>query len=141
MAIEIDGAVRRFIAEQPVGVLATTRRDGSIRQSVVYHVLDGDRILVSTVADRGKAFDVRRNGRASYTVIGHEKPFPQVVVEGPARILVDGIAAPTRRLFERVSGSPPAAELSDAMLAGMKRVILEVSIERVRDASYLPGDR
>jgi PPOX class probable F420-dependent enzyme len=139
MPKELDDAMRAFLAEQPVGVLATTRRDGGIRQSMVYHVCDGDRILISTESGRGKAHDVRRTGRASYAVIGHAKPYPQVVVEGRARILSTAIAEPTRRIFERISGGRPAAPLSDEMLAGMKRVILELTIEEVRDASYLGG--
>jgi len=139
MSTELSEAVRAFLAEQPVGVLATVRRDGGIRQSVVYHVLDGDRILISTLADRGKARDVERTGRASYAVPGHEKPFPQVVVEGRARILTSGVAEPTMRIFERIGGSRPATPLTDEMLAGMKRVVLELTIERVRDVSYVGG--
>ena len=134
-----NDAVRAFLAEQPVGVLATRRKDGGIRQSVVYHVVDGDRILISTMHDRAKARDVARDGRASYAVLGHAKPFPQVVVEGPARILTDGIGEPTMRIFEKVSGSRPASPLTDEMLAGMKRVILEVTIEAIRDVSYVGG--
>lgn len=139
MPREMSDAVRAFLAEQPVGVLATMRRDGGIRQSMVYHVCDGDRILISTESGRGKTHDVRRTGRASYAVIGHAKPFPQVVVEGPARILVDGIAETTMRIFERVSGSRPATALTDEMLAGMKRVIVELTIDAVRDVSYVGG--
>jgi len=139
MSATLDDEVRAFLAEQPVGVLATTRRNGGIRQSVVYHVADGDRILISTTSDRGKARDVARTGRASYAVLGHAKPFPQVVVEGPARILTTGVAEPTMRIFARISGSQPAHELTDEMLAGMKRVILELTIETVRDVSYVGG--
>ena len=40
-------------------------RDGRPRQSLVYYVRDGDRLLISTLADRLKARDVRadRAGR------------------------------------------------------------------------------
>jgi PPOX class probable F420-dependent enzyme len=139
MAKELNDAVRAFLVAQPVGVLATRRRDGGIRQSMVYHVSDGDRILISTESGRGKAHDVRRTGRASYAVVGHEKPFPQVVVEGAARIRTTEIAEPTMRIFERISGKPPPNPLTDEMLAGMKRVILEITIEQVRDVSYVGG--
>jgi PPOX class probable F420-dependent enzyme len=136
---ELNDAVRAFLAAQPMGVLATARRDGSIRQSVVYHVSDGDRLLISTESGRGKTHDVRRTGRASYAVIGHEKPFPQVVVEGAARILTSGIAEPTMRIFERIGGKRPPTPFTDEMLAGLKRVLVELAIERVRDVSYVEG--
>jgi len=139
MSAALNDAVRAFLAEQPVGVLATSRKDGSTRQSVVYHVVDGDRILISTMSDRGKTRDVLRTGRASYAVLGHQKPFPQVIVEGPARVLCEGISETTMAIFEKVSGSRPASPLTDEMLAGMKRVILEIAIEKVRDVSYVAG--
>jgi len=139
MGKQLNDAMRAFLAAQPVGVLATSRRDGSIRQSMVYHVSDGDRILISTEAGRGKTHDVRRTGRASYAVIGHEKPFPQVVVEGAARILDAGIGEITMRIFERVSGKRPPNPLTDEMLASMKRVVVEITIEQVRDVSYVGG--
>ena len=58
-------ALREFLDSQPVGVLATLAADGRLRQSLVYFTRDGDRLLISTQADRLKARDVRRTGRAS----------------------------------------------------------------------------
>ncbi|MBK9180223.1 MAG: pyridoxamine 5'-phosphate oxidase family protein [Acidimicrobiales bacterium] len=133
----LSGPVRSFLAEQPVGVLATVRPDGSVRQSVVYHVLDGDRILISTESKRAKSRDVIRTGRASYCVTGHVRPFPSVTVEGPARILTQGIGGPTAQLVARVTGSPPGEAPSDEALAGVDRVILELTIERAYGATHL----
>jgi PPOX class probable F420-dependent enzyme len=129
--------MRTFLERQPAGVLGTTRPDGSVRQSVVYHVLDGDRVLISTESKRAKARDVQRNGRASYCVLGHEKPFPSVTVEGPARILTEGVGDPTTRIFTVIRGSAPDQPLKDEDLAAVDRVILELTIERVYGASHL----
>jgi PPOX class probable F420-dependent enzyme len=137
---ELTPAVRQFLHDNDVGVVATERPDGLPRQTVVYHVLDGDRILISTTHDRAKARDVERTGRASYAVMGHAKPYPQVVVTGPARIVRTGIAETTGRLFGRITGSAPEPPLTDEALAGMNRVILELTIERVAAASYLPAE-
>jgi hypothetical protein len=62
-----------------------------------------------------------------------------VVVEGAARILTTDIAEPTMRILERISGKRPPDPLTDEMLAGMKRVIVEIRIEQVRDVSYVGG--
>ena len=137
---ELTDAVRRFIDDHETGVVATEGRDGLPRQTVVYHVRDGDRLLISTTHDRAKARDVERTGRASYAVMGNAKPYPQVVVTGPARILREGIADATSRIFGRITGTTPEPPLTDEGLAAMKRVILELSIERVAAVSYLPED-
>ena len=134
---ELTGNVRRFLEQQRIGVLATTRADGSFRQTVVNHVMDGDRVLISTEGKRAKARDVRRTGRASYCVLGHEKPFPSVTVEGPARILTTGIAEATTRIFESITGEKPADPLTDEILAGVDRVILELTVEHVYGVSHM----
>ena len=123
----LSASLRSFIAEEPVGVLGTTRADGSVRQSVVYHVLDGDRVLISTESKRAKAHDVQRTGRASYCVLGHEQPFPSVTVEGPARILTEGIGEPTTQIFAKISGATPEKRLTDDDLVAVDRVILELT--------------
>lgn len=82
----LDRPVHDFLTRQSAGVLATTRPDGNVRQSVVYFALDGDRLLISTEPGRAKAKDVQRTGRASLCVIGGASPYPSVTLEGPARI-------------------------------------------------------
>lgn len=134
----LEPNVRAFLESQLVGVLATTRADGTPRQSVVYHVVDGDRLLISTTSARAKARDVVRTGRASYCVLGHERPFPSVTVEGPARILDTDVGGPTSRLFERIFGKPTEPPLTAEQCAAMDRVILELTVKRVYGVSYLP---
>ncbi len=128
---------RAFLAAAPVGVLGTQRSDGSIRQSVVYHLLDGDRLLISTQSARVKAHDVQRTGWASHCALGQERPFPSLTVEGTARIITSGIGDATAALFTRIFGIA-AEPMSDAELAAIDRVILELTIERAYGASYLP---
>jgi PPOX class probable F420-dependent enzyme len=128
--------VRKFLETQPVGAISTIRPSGRIRQTVVYYVLDGDRILISTEGKRGKSKDVRRNGWASFCVCGHEKPFPACTVEGTAAILTTGIAEPTARIIEKLRGQRPP-QLTDAMLAATDRVILEIRIENVYSVAYI----
>ncbi|MGW4796445.1 PPOX class F420-dependent oxidoreductase [Nonomuraea sp. NPDC004297] len=132
----IDQPVRGFLDSRPTGVLATTRPDGTPRQSVVYFALDDDRLLVSTEPGRAKAKDVHRAGRASLCVMGGAPPYPSVTLEGPARIRTTGIGPDTARVWSRIGGQqvePPA----DADLAAMNRVILEITVERVYGASYM----
>ena len=136
MASALSDNVRAFLEAQPVGVLATPRPDGTTRQSVVYHVVDGDRLLIWTESKRAKARDVVRTGRASYCVLGHEKPFPSVTVEGPARILTEGISAPTARLFGLIFGEVPTDPPSDEALAAIDRVILELTVEHVYGVAH-----
>lgn len=137
MTQPLDDPGRRFLETQPVGTLTTLRPDGKARSSVVYFTLDGDRVRISTVAKRAKARDVERTGWASFCVMGHEKPFPSLTVEGAARIVTEDIGPATAALLEKITGQAPEAVPTDEQLAVGGRVILEIDVERVYGVSYV----
>ena len=132
--------LRDFLDANRVGVLATLAPGGRARQSLVYFVRDGERLLISTLADRLKARDVRRTEWASLCVMGHEPPYPSATFSGPAEILTNHIGATTAKLAQRITGAaePPEA-MSDEALAEVGRVLLAITIERVTAASYIPS--
>jgi PPOX class probable F420-dependent enzyme len=136
-ALSLD--LREFLDSKPVGVLATLAADGRPRQSLVYFAREGDRLLISTLADRLKARDVRRTGQASLCVMGHEPPYPSATFSGPAEILTTAIGPATAAIARRITGAAEAPEpMSDEVLAEAGRVILALTVERVTAASYIP---
>lgn len=127
-----------FLDAQQVGVLATASPDGRPRQSLVYFARDGERLLVSTLADRLKARDIRRTGWASLCVMGHEPPYPSATFSGRAEILTENIGIPTGRVMQRITrAAEPPEPLSDEALADAGRVILAITIERVSAEKYI----
>ena len=132
-------SLREFLDDHAVGVLATATANGRPRQSLVYFARDRDRLLISTLADRMKARDVRRSGWASLCVMGHEPPYPSAAFSGPAEVLTQGIGAPTAMIVQRMTGAAePQEPMTDEALAEVGRVILAITIERVSAASYIP---
>jgi PPOX class probable F420-dependent enzyme len=130
--------LREFLDSKPVGVLATLAGDGRPRQSLVYFAREGDRLLISTLADRLKARDVRRTGQASLCVMGHESPYPSATFSGPAEILTTGIGPATAAIAQRITGAAEAPEpMSDEVLADAGRVILALTVESVTAVSYI----
>jgi PPOX class probable F420-dependent enzyme len=127
-----------FIDRHPVGVLATRASDDRPRQSLVYFVRDGDRLLISTLAGRLKARDVRRTGWASLCVMGHQPPYPSATFSGPAEILTQDIGGPTAAIAQRIGGTAePPEPMSDETLAEVGRVILAITVDRVTAVSYI----
>jgi PPOX class probable F420-dependent enzyme len=130
--------LREFLDANVVGVLATSASDGSPRQSLVYFAREGDRLLISTLADRLKARDARRTGRASLCVMGHERPYPSATFSGPAEILTEDIGPATAAIAQRMTGADePPEPMSDEALAEAGRVILAITIERVAAVNYV----
>jgi hypothetical protein len=135
---ELTPELEQLLDGNRIGVIATRAADGQPRQSVVYYARHGDRLLVSTLADRLKTKDVLREGRASICVHGHEQPYPSAVFSGPAEIRTTGIGPDTALVMQRVSGAdqPPEPQTDEA-LAGVGRVLLDIRIERISAVSHV----
>jgi Pyridoxamine 5'-phosphate oxidase len=72
---------RAFVAEHRTAVFGYPRRDHGPSMSVVYYVMDSeDRILVSTMRERGKAKAVARNSRVSLCVLDEQWPLTYLLV-------------------------------------------------------------
>jgi PPOX class probable F420-dependent enzyme len=127
-----------FLDAHRVGVLATVDEAAMPRQSVVYYVRDGERLLISTESKRLKARDVRRSGWASLCVLGHARPYPSAVFSGSAEIVTKDIGPATAAIMQRIArlSEPPEAQ-SDEALAAVDRVILAIAVETVTAVNYL----
>lgn len=130
--------LRQLLDAQIVGVLLTEPATGRPRQSVVYYVPDGDRLLISSVTHRLKVRDVQRTGWASLCVMGFVRPFPAATFSGSAEILTKDIGPATAALAQRFMGTeePPEPQTDEA-LAGVGRVIIAINVEHVGAANYL----
>jgi len=131
-------ALERFLDTEVLGVLATSSPGGPVGQSAVYFTREGERLLISSVAGRRKVTDVEQTGWASLCVVGHERPFPSATFSGPAQILTSGIGPATAAVMQRIMGlDEPPEEQSDEALAGVGRIIIAISVERVASVNYL----
>jgi PPOX class probable F420-dependent enzyme len=137
---ELTPELRDFLDSNRVGVLATSAEEGRPRQSLVYYARDGERILISTLAQRQKAKDVERAGWASLCVMGHEPPFPSGVFSGTAEILTEDIGPPTAAVMQRIADLPePPPPQTDEALAEIGRVVLQITVDRISAVNYIAG--
>jgi hypothetical protein len=70
--------------------------------TVVYYVMDGDEILISTMAERAKAKAVARNPRVSFCVLDEKWPPSYLLVYADARIVTEFEAVVDLRM--RIAG-------------------------------------
>ena len=114
---------RKFVRDHRTGVFGYGRRTDGPAMTVVHYVMDGDDILISTMADRQKPKAVARNPRVSLCVLDETWPFTYLQVYGEATVDADPAAA-TDLLRETV---PPQRHAQIAQLAAEeKRVVLRM---------------
>jgi len=123
---------REFVRDHRTCVFGYERRAGPPSMSIVYYVMDGDDMLVSTMAERAKARAVQRNPEVSLCVLDENWPFTYLVVYGRARIETDADAVVELmlRIGELMSGQklPEAARPGVAAMAEREnRVVVRIT--------------
>src|SRR6266705_3194458 len=104
---------RGFVRAHRTCVFGYGRRHDGPSMTIVYYVMDGDDILVSTMAERGKAKAVRRNPKISLCVLDEKWPptYLQVYCDG----WVETDFEPTVDLMMRIAGVMAGQPMPDAV--------------------------
>ena len=128
--MQLQEKVRAFLKEPRFGVFATSKRDGTPQQSVVWYDLDGDDILMNTAVGRAKNSNLRRDSRASLCVADD---YRYVTLEGTVELDDDQATAQAdiRRLAIRYRGEEKGNQQADAVYAKQQRVTIRFKVENV----------
>jgi len=122
---------REFVEQHRTCIFGYGRKNDGPAMTVVYYVLDGDDLLISTMADRAKAHAVQRNGKVSLGVLDEQWPLTYVQVYGDAVVEDDFDQAVDvmRRVIDLMAGEPmPASKLPEIkrMCRDENRVVIRV---------------
>lgn len=128
--MQLQEKVRAFLKEPRFGVFATSKRDGTPQQSVVWYDLDGDDILMNTAVGRAKNSNLRRDSRASLCVADD---YRYVTLEGTVELDDDPATAQAdiRRLAIRYRGEEKGNQQADNVYAKQRRVTIRFKVENV----------
>jgi PPOX class probable F420-dependent enzyme len=123
---------RQFVRDHRTCVFGYARQADGPAMTVVYYVMDGDDILVSTMAARGKARAVRRNSQVSLCVLDENWPFTYLQVYGTAVLEddEDQAADVLRQVIGLMAGEPVPEERREQVAAMSReehRVVLRVT--------------
>ena len=80
---------RQFVRDHRICVFGYGRQEHGPAMTVVYYVMDGDDLLISTMAARGKTKAVDRDGRVSLCVLDEKWPLGYLQVYGTAEVSRD----------------------------------------------------
>lgn len=125
---------RAFVARHRTCVFGFDRKNGPPSMSIVYYVMDGDDLLVSTMAGRAKAKAVERLGEASICVLDEKWPLTYMLVYGTAKVERDFDQTTTlmMKVGQIMSGNeiPEAARpIVEDMARKEDRVVIRLSPE------------
>jgi PPOX class probable F420-dependent enzyme len=123
---------RQFVRDHRTCIFGYGRQADGPAMTVVYYVMDGDDILVSTMADRAKAKAVARSPKVSLCVLDESWPVTYLQVYGNA-VLEPGeeqAADLLRQVVELMAGQPVPPERREQiaqMAREEQRVVIRVT--------------
>jgi PPOX class probable F420-dependent enzyme len=126
MAILLGERTRALVDGRNYAVLATLNEDGSPQTSVVWVTRDGDDLLFSTLLDRAKERNLRRDPRASASIWSDEDAEVYAEVRGTVTITEDTDRALVNALSHKYEGRDFPADAPGAV-----RVVLRLTPTRV----------
>jgi PPOX class probable F420-dependent enzyme len=102
-------ALLDFVRPRHQMVLTTFRADGSLQSSPVTGGVDeAGRIVIASYPKRAKSVNIRRDPRASVTVISDEFNGPYVQVDGDAEVIdLPAAVEPLVDYFRAIAGEHP----------------------------------
>jgi PPOX class probable F420-dependent enzyme len=103
---------RQFVTDHRTCIFGYARQKHGPAMTVVYYLVEGDELLVSTMAERGKAKAVARDGRVSLCILDEQWPPTYLQVYGDAVVDRDpGLAADVlTRVVALMAGEEVPAE-------------------------------
>jgi len=114
---------RQFVTNHRTAVFGYQRKAHGPAMSIVYYVMDGEDILVSTMAARGKAGAVRRDSKVSLCVLDEQWPPTYVVVYCDAKVETEEAAVVDlmMRIAGVMAGNPMPEAVRPMIAEGARR--------------------
>ena len=125
---------RDFVYKHRTCIFGYNRMDHGPAMTVVYYVLDGEDLLISTMAARAKARAVQRDPKVSLCILDEQWPLTYLQVYGHATLEEDFDQAGDvmRRVVDLMAGT----EVSGTKLSEIERICREEGRVVIRVRPY-----
>jgi PPOX class probable F420-dependent enzyme len=118
----------KLFTDKNWGVVSTIRQDGSPQSTPVWIDYDGENVLVNSAHGRTKVENIKRDPRATVTVLpADDQQSGYVMVSGPAELVDDGALDHIHAMARKYLGEERYPYLGP----NEERVLIKIHPERV----------
>ena len=126
--MELTNDLRTFLDERRFAVLATINADGSVQQTVMWYLLDGNSIIMNTLDGRQKDVNMERDARISICIEAEQRYLTMT-----GNVLIDNDPErgqeTARALAVRYGGEANAEIEMATVFSKQHRITLEMPID------------
>jgi PPOX class probable F420-dependent enzyme len=127
-----------FVRSHRTAIFGFNRKNDGPAMSVVYYLMDGNDILISTMEGRGKTKAVRRNPKVSLCVLDEHWPltYLQVYADATIEATVDTDLEKVVTLLMRILGLMAGKPMPESVREQTRRIALDERRVQLRVRPY-----
>ena len=120
-----------LIGQPIISFVTTMREDGTPHVTPVWHLVDGDEVVIAVARDTVKARNVRANSQVALCVAADERPQPWVLINGTARLSEERVEEIVRTVSFHYLGEEEGGPYVEEILQMLDFVILRITPDRI----------
>lgn len=110
-----------------ISIISTLRPDGTPHMTPVWHLVDGDQVVVAVEETSVKARNVRHDPRAALCVAVDETPQRWLQVNGMAALTRNGVPDIVRSLSRHYLGAAEGETYAEGVLSKLAFVLIRIT--------------
>ena len=120
-----------LISQPIIAFVTTIREDGTPHVTPVWHLVDGDEVVIAVDRQTIKARNVRANPQVALCVAVDERPQPWVLINGTARLSEERVEEIVRTVSFHYLGEEEGGPYVEDILPKMDFVIMRITPDRI----------
>ena len=120
-----------LIGQPIISFVTTIRGDGTPHVTPVWHLVDGDEVVIAVARSTVKARNVRANPQVALCVAANQRPQPWVLINGTARLSEDRVEEIVRAVSFHYLGEEEGGPYVEDILEQLDFVLMRITPERV----------
>ena len=120
-----------LIGQPIISFVTTIRGDGTPHVTPVWHLVDGDEVVIAVARSTVKARNVRANPQVALCVAANQRPQPWVLINGTARLSEERVEETVHDVSFHYLGEEEGGPYVEDILQKIDFVLMRITPERV----------
>ena len=120
-----------LIGQPIISFVTTMRPDGTPHVTPVWHLVDGDEVVIAVARETVKARNVQANPQVALCIAADQRPQPWVLINGTARLSEERVEEIVRTVSFHYLGDEEGGPYVEEILQMLDFVIMRITPERI----------
>ena len=119
--------INDLLCEPNISIIATLHPDGTPHMTPVWHLIDGDRVILAVEEKSVKARNVRNDSRVALCIATRETPQRWAQVSGAAILSREGVADVVRKMSVHYMGVEKGERYAEQVLEDLNFILIKIT--------------